>query len=121
MPVISVQVTPDGFHVPRELACQLGLRPGDEARLEIRRALDAGDVRRLALAYAWRRLGDAVGVEEPEWDGETWGVALKVRGRPDLSGRLFLTPEGDVLTDRSTTRAELLEMADVERSREPAA
>ena len=94
MPVVNVRVTEEGFHVPSELARQLGLRPGEEAPVEIRRAPDRDAVRQLALRYAWRRLGDAVGVEEPQWSGDGWIVSLKVRGHSGSVGRLLLTPEG---------------------------
>ena len=109
MPVICVRVTEDGFEVPSQLARELGLRPGEEARVEIRRAPDAETVRSAALRYAWRRLGDAVGVEEPEWNGEVWNVPLKVRGRVGVAGMLTLSPDGQVIPERSTRKGDLLE------------
>ena len=111
MTVISVRVTESGFHVPQETAAQLGLAPGEEARLEIRRVLDRDAIRNKALHYAWRRLGDAVGVEVPEWDGEVWTVALEVPNCVGPLGTLVVSPDGEVLVDRSTTKAELLERA----------
>jgi hypothetical protein len=121
MPVISVRVTEDGFHVPYDLAQELGLRPGEEARLEVRRAPDALAIRNAALRYVWRRLGDAVGVEEPYWDGEFWNVPLVVRGHAGSPGRLLLTEQGEISAERSTTKAEILEALDAARPHSTAA
>lgn len=108
MPVVSVEVTKDALCLPPGVVEQLGLRPGERARLEIRHVPDAEAIRMAALRYACRRLGDAVGVEEPERDGEWWIVGLKVQGRKGTFGQLVLTDLGDVLLDRSTSRDELL-------------
>src|SRR6266542_3998201 len=120
MPVVNVQVTEDGLQVPSELVEQLGLQPGQEARLEIRHAPGAEEIHNCALRYAWRRLGDAVGVNEPEWDGGFWRVELKVRGRTGTFGFLTLTPEGAVVTERSTSKEELLERLHAGGSGSPA-
>jgi hypothetical protein len=118
--VISVRVTESGFHVPQETAAELGLSPGEEARLEIRRVLDRDTIRNRALHYAWRRLGDAVGVEVPEWDGETWTVRLKVRGCSGDLGALVVSPDGEVLVNRSISKEALLERVNVARARSSA-
>ena len=116
MAVVRVRVTEDGFQVPSELARQLGLEPGEEVTVQVRRAPDAEAVRNAALHYAWRRLGDAVGVEEPAWDGEVWTVPLKIRHQTGTFGQLVLSADGDVLVDRSTRKQDLIEALDARRS-----
>lgn len=120
MPVISITVTEDGFHVPGALARQLGLEPGQQARVAIRKAPDAADVQDRAKAYCWRFLGDAIGAGEPVWNGEFWTVPLLVRDRGTAIGRLLFTGEGDVVPERSSTKEQLLETLGAARS-DPAA
>lgn len=83
--------------------------------------LDGDAIRDRALHHAWRRLGDAVGVKEPYWDGEYWVVPLKVRGREGTFGQLVLSAGGEVQIDGSTSKQELLEKLDAERAGAPAA
>jgi hypothetical protein len=92
------------------MVTQLGLKPGEEVRLEIRPAPDALAVRHAAIRHAWRRLGDAVGTGEPAWNGEVWTVPLWVKGHQGVFGQLVFSPEGEVLPDRSTTKEQLLEV-----------
>jgi hypothetical protein len=115
MPVISVRVTQDGFQVSPEMASQLGLSPGEEARLEIRKIIDADAARDRALHFAWRSLGDALGVGEPAWTGEFWVVPLKLRSTPESVGQVAVSPDGEILTEQSTSRGEVLERVDAAR------
>lgn len=121
MPVIEIEVSEGGFHVPEDAVRQLGLQPGERARIEIRRAPDGPAISNIALRYACRKLGDAVGVGEAIWDREHWTVPLKVRGRDGWLGHLIVTEAGEIDIARSTTREELQEAADAASPLPPAA
>jgi len=108
MAVVSVQVTEHGFRLSEESVRELGLQPGEEVRLDIRRVADAQTVETSALRYIWRKLGDAVGVAPPVWNGNGWTVPLWVKGRQGTFGELVLSPAGEVLAERSTSKQQLL-------------
>ncbi len=88
MAVVKVAVTEAGVQLPEEAPRELGLRPGEEVRLEIRRLPDVRAIQSAAKYCAWRKLGDAVGVGDPVWDGAAWAAPLRVRERDGVFGYL---------------------------------
>lgn len=121
MAVVSVRMTENGLQLPEEAVRELGLKPGDEANLEIRMLPDAQAIRHKAMYHCWRSLGDAVGAEPPIWDGDVWTVSLKVKGRSGTYGELTLTAQGDVIPERSSTKQDVLEALDATRTETQAA
>jgi hypothetical protein len=121
MAVLSVRVTEEGVSVPEGVLRDLGLEPGDNALVEVRKAPDAATIAALAKHYAWRSLGDALGIGEPQWDGEVWRAPVFARGVDEAIGHLTLSAEGQVLAERSSDKKELLESFDAARARSTAA
>lgn len=108
MPIVSAKVTADGLTLVGDAITELGLGIGEDVRLEIRHAPDEQAIRRAAMRYAWRRLGDAVGIGEPRWVGDAWAAAVYVPGCSDPIGELVVSPDATVDEDASTSKEELL-------------
>lgn len=61
-------------------------------------------------------LGDAVYVDEPVWLGDAWKLPLRVKGLEGIFGHLILSPDGQVVEARSTSRMELREASRAART-----
>jgi hypothetical protein len=109
VPTLAVPVTEEGITVPRATALALGLRAGHWARLEVEALPSSEELRASALRYVIHHLGDGVYPAEPVWIDDGWQLGLRVKGREGVYGHLVLTPEGEVVQHRSSTRSELLE------------
>jgi len=121
MAVVTVEVAEDGLRLSSDTIRELGLQPGQKARVEIRYLPDAQAIRHAAMRYAWRKLGDAVGIAEPVWDGEVWKAGLWVRGREGVFGELCLTEAGEVVIERSTSKQQLHEALHAASAHSPSA
>ena len=67
-------------------------------------------LRGLARAWVSRNLGDAIALGEPEWTDSLWKVPLKLDGK--TIGLVALDRDGNILTERSSSRDELLDRVD---------
>jgi hypothetical protein len=82
---------------------------------------DAEVVRRAGMSYCWRKLGDALGVDLPIWDGEVWNADLLLREHVGVVGRLVFSRDGKVIVERSSTKQEILEGLDAQSAEDKAA
>ena len=82
---------------------------------------DAEAVRRAGKSYCWRKLGDALGVELPVWQGDVWKADLLLRDHEGVVGHLIFSPEGQVIVERSSSKQEILEGLDAPRAEAAAA
>jgi hypothetical protein len=83
--------------------------------------LDAEAVRRAGMSYCWRKLGDALGVDLPVWDGDVWNADLLLRDHAGVVGHLIFSRDGQVIVERSSTKQEILEGLDAQRAENKAA
>ena len=114
MASVTVPVTEAGIVLPRSTTQLLGCRVGDWARVEVKTLPSAYELKGKALYHILHHLGDAVCVGDPVWVDEGWRLDLGVKGRKGVYGQLLLAPDGEVIEERSTSRAELLETLDAE-------
>jgi hypothetical protein len=77
---------------------------------------EAEAVRRSGKSYCWRKLGDALGVDLPVWNGDVWIADLLLRDHDGSVGRLVFSRDGEVIVERSSSKAEILEGLDAPRA-----
>ncbi|MBI3945500.1 MAG: hypothetical protein HY321_06260 [Armatimonadetes bacterium] len=121
MAVITVPVTEEGIVISGETAQALGCRTGSLAEVEIRVLPSAEEIQDRALYYIVHHLGDAVYVGDPIWLSDAWKLPLKVKGLEGVFGHLILSPRGEVIEARSTSRMELREAIRAARANLPPA
>lgn len=114
MATITLPMTEEGIVIPRSAANLLGLRLGDWAEVELHPLPSSHELRRKAIIYALHHLGDAVCVDDPVWVDDGWQLSLRVKGRAGSYGSIILSPKGEVVRARSTSRMELLQALNAE-------
>jgi hypothetical protein len=67
-------------------------------------------VRAIATRWAARQYPDAIAVLEPETDGDGWATPLLWRTDGSVIGRIALDADGNILTDKTTSRETVREM-----------
>jgi len=100
----------------RELPVLFGLvRPGlikqiafENVWPQVEPWLKAIFVRALAAAWAHDKIGDAVTVDQPAWDGAYWVVPIGLPRFDSPLGHVTLDEEGNVVPQESATKADFL-------------
>jgi hypothetical protein len=118
---LTLPVTDEGIVIPVAAAQLLGYRAGDWVQVEVAGLPSTEELKDKALYYILHHLGDAVYVDDPVWADGAWMLPLRVKGRSGTFGQLFLSPEGEVLVERSTSPMELEEALDAADSAAPPA
>lgn len=116
MATVTLPVTEDGIVIPRSTAHLLGCRAGGWVEVDVRPLPSDDELRRKAISYALRHLGDAVCVGDPVWVDDGWQLDIRIKGRQGTYGRIFLSPRGEVVPARTTSRLELLQALNAEDS-----
>jgi hypothetical protein len=84
----------------------------EEVWPEVEEFLRRFAVRGLAAAWVTGRLGDGLTLGWPEPSGDGWRVRLADSRSGQQLGQVVLDMEGNILTDRTTTRESILETSD---------
>ena len=103
-----------GLQIPVTVMRRYGHTPGRTVVLEMRRdgihilpaVPEREDVEHLALCYLLTHLGDGATVEVQKENGD-WRVSVYGIGVAEPVGELLYSPEGEFLSDRSTTVEEM--------------
>jgi hypothetical protein len=119
MPRLIVEAADDGLHVSRETLDAAGVTPGTLFELE---ALPTPkQIQTKALGYVCWKLGDAIRVGDPAWEGDAWRVPLISPYEPLQIGNLYLDGRGEVIAERAPTHEELVARIDAARASTAAA
>ncbi len=117
MATVTLPVTEEGIVIPRSTANLMGCRLGDWAEVEVHPLPSPEEIRRKAAIYALHNLGDAVSVDAPVWVDDGWRLRIGVKGRSNAYGHIFVSPQGEVIRARTTSRMELLQVLNAEDTR----
>jgi hypothetical protein len=91
----------DGIHVDAASLQSFGVTSGQ--RFEIVPLPDSTRITYFALKFVARKLGDAIGVEQPVWNGSEWKVRLIAPDEETDLGQLVLNAQGQVIEELSAT------------------
>jgi hypothetical protein len=103
MSKIIVRSASDGVHLSAEVLSEAGIEPGAVVELEMAPLPDAGEIGARALRFTTWKLGDAIGVGQPQWVDGGWKVALYAPGGTRRIGDLYLDSRGEVILEKSST------------------
>lgn len=98
-----VRTTGDGLVVPADALEQRGVTPGTLLGLDSSPLPGPEEIVLRALRYSSWKLGDALGAGEPTWTGGEWEVELFAPDGEVAVGKLYLSPLGEVLAEKSAT------------------
>jgi hypothetical protein len=119
MPRLIVEAADDGLHVSREVLDAAGVTPGTLFQIE---ALPTPEqIQTKALGYVCWKLGDAIRVGDPVWEGDAWRVPLISPYEVLQIGDLYLDSHGEVITERAPGHEELVARIDAARTSTAAA
>ena len=109
MSKVILEITAEGLHLSRTVLAQWGWREGTEVIIEphdhnisIRpQRLTAEAISDIAGTYFFEKVGDAVAVEKPLWDGEKWRINVTLPHSSKELGKLSFTPDGQLIHSES--------------------
>jgi hypothetical protein len=107
--------------VPEAALREAGVEPG--RLVEIVPLPGTREITFRALGQCVRKLGDAIGVSEPEWDAAAreWRVELRLSTTDELLGHLFYDAHGQLIEDKSATYESVRKTGNAPRAEDPAA
>jgi hypothetical protein len=113
MSTLVLEKTESGVHLDPEQLRQAGFEPG--IPMQLVQLPGSESIINRALAHVIRRLGEGLGVGDPEWTGSEWRIDVLAPGGEHTLGHLYLDAFGTVDTNRSLSYEQLLEIADAAR------
>jgi hypothetical protein len=121
MAKVIAQFTSEGVHLSPEELRQAGMEQGALLEIAVKPLPGPREIVARALRYCARKIGDAIGVGEPQWTGNEWEAPLYAPGGEVRIGILYLDAEGEVIGSKAPTQEALLEAWNAARSAVPAA
>ena len=109
MSSLVLDLTDRGLHVEPEDLQKAGMDL--DIKVEIVPLPSKRKITGLALTYVITRLGMALGVSDPAWTGEDWRLEVIGADQETILGELFLTPRGELISERSATSETVKEAA----------
>jgi hypothetical protein len=99
----TLPTTLEGLTVPREVLDDAGVKPGEQVEIEIDTLPGPKEILRLAGRHTVWRLGMAIQIGWPCWQGDRWVIELASPDGTEVIGHLVYTDLGELVEDQSDT------------------